>query len=68
MCKMNNTLDNGDNKTAIIAGASFGALVVFLVMLTVVGTTICIKKGMYFKFIAYYVQLQYYSVIDQWSF
>ena len=67
---MNNTLDNGDNKAAIIAGASFGALVVFLVMLTltVVGSTICIKKGMYFKFIAYCVQLQYYSVIDQWSF
>ena len=50
MCKMNNTLDNGDNKTVIIAGGSFGALVVFLIMLTVVGATICIKKGIYFKF------------------
>ena len=34
------------NKTVIIAIGSFGSLAVFLViLLTVVGATVCIKKG-----------------------
>ena len=34
------------NRTVIIASGSFGALAVFFViLLTVVGVTVCIKKG-----------------------
>ena len=34
------------NRTVLIASGSFGALAVFLmILLTVVGATVCIKKG-----------------------